>query len=157
MKEVTWRPSPTFYVVPKKRQGWTKSIQTPVPLRPPAGRNPDWSIPMIFMQLTTQLIHCQVLICIIIICYTPVGNIIILLSLVSCLLSLVSCLLSLVSCLLSLVSCLLSLVSCLLSLVSCLLSLVSRLWSLVSCLLSLVSCLLSSLELKSDLIFIETP
>ena len=46
------------------------------PFRPSAGRNPDWSITMIFMQLTTQLIHD--LICIII-CYKPKGNIIILL------------------------------------------------------------------------------
>ena len=38
-----------------------------------------WSITMIFMQLTIQLIHCHVLICIII-CYKPKGNIIILLS-----------------------------------------------------------------------------
>ena len=55
------------------------SIQTPVPFRPPARWNPDWSITMIFMQLTTQLIHYHVLICIIIFC-KPKGNVIILLS-----------------------------------------------------------------------------
>ena len=42
--------SMTFlYIAAKKIQGWTKSIQTPVPFRPPAGKNPDWSITMIFM------------------------------------------------------------------------------------------------------------
>ena len=41
---LNWRSSPAFYVVPEKIQGWTgpKSIQTPVPFHPPAGRNPDW-------------------------------------------------------------------------------------------------------------------
>ena len=61
-----WRSSPAFYIVHKKIQGWTLSIKT-------------WSITMIFMQLTTQLIHYHVLICIII-CYKPKGNTITLLS-----------------------------------------------------------------------------
>ena len=65
--------------VPKKYRAGPKSIQTPVPFRPRAGRDPDWSITMIFIQLTTQLIHYHVLICVIV-CYKPVGNIIILLS-----------------------------------------------------------------------------
>ena len=68
-----------FYIVPKKCRAEPKSIQTPAPSRPPAGRNPDWSITMIFMQLTTQLIHYHVLICITI-CYKPKENTIILLS-----------------------------------------------------------------------------
>ena len=70
---------PRIYMVPKKYGAGPKSIQTPVPFHPSAGRNPDWPITMIFMQLTTQLIHYHVLICIII-CYKPKGNIIILLS-----------------------------------------------------------------------------
>ena len=74
-----WRSSPAFYIVPKKYRAGPKSIQTPVIFRPPAGRNPDWSITMIFMQLTTQLIHYHVLICIII-CYKPKGNIVVFLS-----------------------------------------------------------------------------
>ena len=74
-----WRYSPAFYTVPKKYRTGPKSTQTPVPFLPPTGRNPDWSITMICMQLTTQLIHYHVLICIII-CYRPKGNIIILLS-----------------------------------------------------------------------------
>ena len=74
-----WRSSPAFYIVPEKYRAGPKSVQTPVPFRPPAGQNPDWSITMIFMQLTTQLIHYHVLICIII-CYKPKENIIILLS-----------------------------------------------------------------------------
>ena len=65
--------------MPKKYRALPKFIQAPVPFRSPAGRNPDWSITMIFMQLTTQLIHYHVPICIII-CYKPKGNIIILLS-----------------------------------------------------------------------------
>ena len=63
----------------KKYRAGLKSIQTPVPFRPPAGRNPDWSITMIFMQMTTQLIHYHILICIII-CYKPKGNIVFLFS-----------------------------------------------------------------------------
>ena len=66
-------------VVAKKYNAGPKSIQTPVPFRPPAGRNPDWSITIMFMQLSTQLIHYNILICIII-CYKPKGNIIIRLS-----------------------------------------------------------------------------
>ena len=69
-------PAPHLYSV-QKNTGLDQSVQTSVPFRPPAGRNPDWSIPMSFMQLTTQLIHCHVLICIII-CHKPKGNIILL-------------------------------------------------------------------------------
>ena len=63
----------------QKYRAGPKSIQTPVPFRPPAGRNPDWLIIMIFMKLTTQFVHYHVLICIII-GYKPKGNIIIVLS-----------------------------------------------------------------------------
>ena len=71
-----WRSSPAFYIMPKKYRAGPKSIQTPVPFRPPAERNHDWSVIMIFMQLTAQLIHYHVLIGIII-CYKPKENIII--------------------------------------------------------------------------------
>ena len=56
-----WRSSPAFYIVPKKYRAEQRSIQTPVPFRTPAKRNPDWSITMIIMQLTTYLVHCHVL------------------------------------------------------------------------------------------------
>ena len=75
-----WRFNPAFYIVPKKYRVGPKAIQTPVPFRPSAGRNHDWSITMIFMQLKTQLIHYHVLICIII-CNKPTGNIIIIVTL----------------------------------------------------------------------------
>ena len=66
-------------IVAKKYRTGPKSIQTPVLFRPPAGRNPDWSITMILIEVTTQLIHCHILIYIII-CYKPKENIVILLS-----------------------------------------------------------------------------
>ena len=34
--------------MPKKKQGWNKPIQTPVPFRSSAGPNPDWSIKATF-------------------------------------------------------------------------------------------------------------
>ena len=78
-KTGNWWSSPAFYIVPKKYRAGPESLQTSAPFRPPAGRNPDWPITMIFTQLTTQLIHYHVIIRIII-CYKPKGNIIILLS-----------------------------------------------------------------------------
>ena len=39
-----WRSNSEFYIVPKKYRAGPKPIQTPIPLRPSAGRNPDWSI-----------------------------------------------------------------------------------------------------------------
>ena len=38
-----WRSSPEFDIVPKKYRTGPKPIQTPVPLRPSAGWDPNWS------------------------------------------------------------------------------------------------------------------
>ena len=43
--------SPEFYTVPQKYRAGPKPIQTPVPLRPSAGRNPDWSIKVTFHSM----------------------------------------------------------------------------------------------------------
>ena len=80
---LTGDPALHFLWCLKKYKSVARSIQPPVPFCPPTGWNPDRSITMSsmrpitmsFMQLTTQLIHCHILICIII-CYKPKGNII---------------------------------------------------------------------------------
>ena len=51
-----WRSIPALYIVPRKYRAGPKSIQTHVPFHPAAGRNPDWSIIMIFMRLMYQSI-----------------------------------------------------------------------------------------------------
>ena len=43
-----WRSRPEFYTVPKKYRARLKLIQTPAPLRPSAGQNPDLSIKVTF-------------------------------------------------------------------------------------------------------------
>ena len=45
---LTGDPAPHFIWCLKIYGAGPKSIQTPVPFRPPAGRNPDWWITMIF-------------------------------------------------------------------------------------------------------------
>ena len=64
---LTGDPALHFIWCIKKYKSGARSIQPPVPFCPP--------ITMSFMQLTTQLIHCHILICIII-CYKPKGNVI---------------------------------------------------------------------------------
>ena len=47
---LTGNPAPEFYIVPKKYRAGPKPFQTPVPLRPSAGRNPQpW--PKMFEQI----------------------------------------------------------------------------------------------------------
>ena len=47
-RTVTGDPVPNFILRLKKCRAGPKPIQTPVPLRPSAGRNPDWSIKAAF-------------------------------------------------------------------------------------------------------------
>ena len=55
--ESNWRSSHAFYIVPKKIQGLTKVYSNICSITPTSLPNLDWSITMIFMQLTTQLTH----------------------------------------------------------------------------------------------------
>ena len=63
-----WRSNPAFYIMKRKYRAGPKHL---FHFAHKMGRNPDWSITMIFMQLTTQLIDYHILICIII-CYKPI-------------------------------------------------------------------------------------
>ena len=69
VQSINWQCSPSFYIVPKKIQRWTKVYSDTCSIP-----NLDWSITMISMQLTAQMIHYHVLNCIII-CYKPKGKI----------------------------------------------------------------------------------
>ena len=58
MAPVNWRSSPKFYIVPEKMQAGRKPIQTPVPLHPAAGQNPDWLIKATFHLRTSIREQC---------------------------------------------------------------------------------------------------